>query len=60
MSGQSSPSRMAGFPKPSNAVRLHGMDDLPEMRGHVFKQSHAMVAELPKVPLEIFFNPTIL
>jgi len=27
---------------------------------HVFKQSYAMAAELIKVPLEIFFNPTIL
>jgi hypothetical protein len=30
------------------------------MRSHVFKQSHAMAVESPKVPLEIFFNPTIL
>jgi hypothetical protein len=28
--------------------------------GHVFKQSYAMAAESQKVPLEIFFNPTIL
>ena len=27
---------------------------------HVFQQSHAMAAESRKVPLEIFFNPTIL
>jgi len=30
------------------------------MRSHVFKQSYAMAAESRKVPLEIFFNPTIL
>jgi hypothetical protein len=30
------------------------------MSSHVFKQSYAMAAELIKVPLEIFFNPTIL
>jgi hypothetical protein len=30
------------------------------MRSHVLKHSDAMVAELRKVPLEIFFNPTIL
>jgi hypothetical protein len=30
------------------------------MRRHVFKQSYAMAAELLEVPLEIFFNPTIL
>jgi hypothetical protein len=30
------------------------------MRSHVFKQSYAMAAESQKVPLEIFFNPTIL
>ena len=28
--------------------------------GHVFKQSYAIAAESQKVPLEIFFNPTIL
>jgi hypothetical protein len=33
---------------------------LREMRSHVFKLSYAMAAELRKVPLEIFFNPTIL
>jgi hypothetical protein len=30
------------------------------MRSHVFKQNYAMTAESRKVPLEIFFNPTIL
>jgi len=30
------------------------------MSSHVFKQSYAMAATLIKVPLEIFFNPTIL
>jgi len=30
------------------------------MRSHVYKQSYAMAAESRKVPLEIFFNPTIL
>ena len=30
------------------------------MRSHVFKQNYAMAAESRKVPLEIFFNPTIL
>jgi hypothetical protein len=30
------------------------------MRKYVFKQSYAMAAELRKVPLEIFFDPTIL
>jgi hypothetical protein len=30
------------------------------MRIHVFKQSYARAAESRKVPLEIFFNPTIL
>ena len=30
------------------------------MRSHVFKQSYALSAEPRKVPLEIFFNPTIL
>jgi hypothetical protein len=30
------------------------------MRSHVFKQSYARAAESRKVPLEIFFNPTIL
>jgi hypothetical protein len=30
------------------------------LRSHVFKQSDAMAAESRKVPLEIFFNPTIL
>jgi hypothetical protein len=30
------------------------------MRGHVFKPCYDMAAELRKVPLEIFFNPTIL
>jgi len=30
------------------------------MRSHVFKQSYAMAAKSRKVPLEIFFNPTIL
>jgi hypothetical protein len=30
------------------------------MRTHVFKQSYAIAAESRKVPLEIFFNPTIL
>jgi hypothetical protein len=30
------------------------------MTSHVFKQSYAMAAESRKVPLEIFFNPTIL
>jgi hypothetical protein len=30
------------------------------MSGHVFKQSYGMATELIKVPLEIFFNPTIL
>jgi len=35
-------------------VTFHGI------RSHVFKQSYAMAAESRKVPLEIFFNPTIL
>ena len=30
------------------------------MSGHVFKQSEAMAAGSREVPLEIFFNPTIL
>jgi hypothetical protein len=30
------------------------------MRRHVVKQSYPMAAELLEVPLEIFFNPTIL
>jgi hypothetical protein len=30
------------------------------MRSHVVKQRYAMAAESRKVPLEIFFNPTIL
>ena len=30
------------------------------MRSHVFNQSYAMAAESREVPLEIFFNPTIL
>jgi hypothetical protein len=30
------------------------------IRSYVFKQSYAMTAESQKVPLEIFFNPTIL
>jgi hypothetical protein len=30
------------------------------IRSRVFKQSYAMAAESRKVPLEIFFNPTIL
>jgi hypothetical protein len=30
------------------------------MRSHVFMQSDAKLAGLRKVPLEIFFNPTIL
>jgi hypothetical protein len=30
------------------------------LRGSVFKQSYVMAAESRKVPLEIFFNPTIL
>jgi hypothetical protein len=30
------------------------------MSSHVSKQSYAMAAELIKVPLEIFSNPTIL
>jgi hypothetical protein len=30
------------------------------MRSHVSKQSDAMAAESQEVPLEIFFNPTIL
>ncbi len=30
------------------------------VRSYVFKQSYAMAAESRKVPLEIFFNPTIL
>jgi hypothetical protein len=30
------------------------------MRSHVLKQCYAMAAESPKVPIEIFFNPTIL
>jgi hypothetical protein len=33
---------------------------LRHMRSYVFKQSYAMAAESRKVPLEIFFNPTIL
>jgi len=33
---------------------------LRRMRSHVFKQSYAMAAKSRKVPLEIFFNPTIL
>jgi hypothetical protein len=32
----------------------------PWLRGYVFKHSYAMAAESRKVPLEIFFNPTIL
>jgi hypothetical protein len=60
MGGQPSSSRMAGFPKLSNAVRSDGMADFPGIRSYVFKQSYAMAAESQKVPLEIFFNPTIL
>jgi hypothetical protein len=30
------------------------------MRSHVFKQSYAMAAESRKVPIEIYYNPTIL
>ena len=30
------------------------------MRSHVLKQGYAGAAESRKVPLEIFFNPTIL
>ena len=60
MSGQASPSGMAGFPKLSNAVRFDGMCDRAGIRGYVFKHSPAMAAESRKVPLEIFFNPTIL
>ena len=30
------------------------------MRSHVVKHSYAMAVESRKVPLEIFFNPTIL
>jgi len=30
------------------------------MRSQVFKQGCTVAAESPKVPLEIFFNPTIL
>ena len=30
------------------------------VRSYVFKQTYAMAAESQKVPLEIFFNPTIL
>jgi hypothetical protein len=37
-----------------------GMSDLPWNECHVFKPSYAMAAESRKVPLEIFFNPTIL
>jgi hypothetical protein len=32
----------------------------PGARDYVFKHSYAMAAESQKVPLEIFFNPTIL
>ena len=30
------------------------------IRSYVFKESYAMAAESQKVPLEIFFSPTIL
>ena len=60
MTGQPCPSRMAGFPKLSNAVCFDGWGTFRGMRRHVFKQSYTMAAELRKVPLEIFFNPTIL
>jgi hypothetical protein len=51
---------MAGFPKLSNAVHFDVSFTFRGMRSHVFKQSYAMAAESLKVPLEIFFNPTIL
>jgi hypothetical protein len=61
MSRKPCSSRMAGFPKLSNAVRFDGMGRVSlRMRRHVFKPSDAMAAELLEVPLEIFFNPTIL
>ncbi len=45
MSGQSLPSRMAGFPKLSNAARSDGMADLPEYEKQFDYAWGAMVAE---------------
>jgi hypothetical protein len=46
------PSRMAGFPKLSNAVLLIVWMTFRGMRKYVFKQGYAMAAELRKVPLK--------
>jgi len=43
--GPPCPSRMAGFPKLSNAAHFDVMGDLRGMRSHVFMQSYAIAAE---------------
>jgi len=60
MSGQPCPQGWLGFRSFRMRFVLMVWATFRGMRSHVFKQSYAMAAELQKVPLEIFFNPTIL
>ena len=51
---------MVGFPKLSNAIRFDVMGAFRGMGSQVVKQGCTVATESRKVPLEIFFNPTIL